>query len=204
MRSDLPKIVTFHFNTLASDYDRKSLSRKKYNTAVDKLIIKYLMRQKKPLVLDAGCGTGSRAENLKSKIGGSKFYCVDSSLEMIKIAKKKKLDLVAKADMEKLPFQANYFDDILCLFNSFGYLSSYEKRHKTLEEFSRVLKHSGLLFIDVMNAWHLGEGRKYKRSFIRALRDNFVVPAALGVTVGDRVFTLVQDNKINPGFVHGF
>ncbi|KKP93303.1 MAG: Methyltransferase type 11 [Parcubacteria group bacterium GW2011_GWA1_36_12] len=204
MRSDLAKIVTFHFDALASDYDRKSLNRKKYNTAVDKLIIKYLMRQKKPLVLDVGCGTGSRAENLKSKIGGSKFYCVDSSLEMIKIAKKKKLDYVAKADMEKLPFQADYFDDILCLFNSFGYLNTYEKRLRTLYKFNKALKSEGLLIIDVMNSWHLGEGREYKRSLMRAFWDNFVTPNVLGFAVGDRYFELMIGNKVIPGFVHGF
>lgn len=204
MRLDPAKNVTLLFNAIASDYDNKSLNRKKYNTAVDKLIIKYLRRQIKPLVLDAGCGTGSRTENLKSKISGSKFYCADSSLEMIKIAKKKKLDFVTQAEMEKLPFKTDYFDDVLCIFNSFGYLSSYKKRLATLKEFSRVLKPSGLLFIDVMNAWHLGEGREFKRSIRALIWDWLASLIHPALTVGDKLYTLEIGNRRVRSFVHGF
>ncbi|OGD93605.1 hypothetical protein A2697_03410 [Candidatus Curtissbacteria bacterium RIFCSPHIGHO2_01_FULL_41_44] len=204
MTQDLSRLAIQCFDRLAPFYDRKTANRKKYNTAIDNQIIKYLLKQDKPKVLDVGCGTGSRAQKLKGKIKGSRFFGVDASTKMVEIAKTKKLDSVLKTNMVKLPFEDSYFDDIICLFNSFGYLSDYQDRKKTLSEFYRVLSKGGLLFIDVMNAWHLGEEKEFKRSLLTVFWEWLFAVINPRLSAGDKIFSIDVGAFQISGFVHGF
>ena len=204
MTQNLSKLAIQCFDHLAPFYDQKTANRKKYNIAIDNQIIKYLSKQDEPKILDVGCGTGSRAQKLKEKIKGSQFFCVDASTKMIEIAKTKKLDIVLKANMVKLPFGDSYFNDILCLFNTFGYLPNYENRKRALSEFYRVLSKDGLLFVDVMNVWRFGEGREFKRSFRSVLWGWFASVIHPALNVNDKLYTLEIDNQQVKGFVHGF
>jgi ubiquinone/menaquinone biosynthesis C-methylase UbiE len=202
--SNFEKGVILHFDKLAPLYDLKSSDRKNYNTAVDREIVKIFSSSKNLRVLDVGCGTGSRSERLKKKIIGSKFFCLDVSSKMVAIAKGKNLDYVTWGKMTRLPFKDDYFDALLCLFNTFGYLSSQKAREKALSEFWRVLKKNGLLFIDLMNFWHLGEGMEFKRSIFSACADLFYSFLNPTLSVGDKLFKLKAGDEEFEGFVHGF
>ena len=63
-------------------------------------------------VLDAGCGTGLGMEILKEL--GFKVQGVDVSIELLKIAKAKKLK-VTLGDMRSLPFKKGGFDGIVSI-----------------------------------------------------------------------------------------
>ncbi|MGA2409419.1 MAG: methyltransferase domain-containing protein [Candidatus Binataceae bacterium] len=70
------------------------------------------------------------------------------------------------ADMRQIPFQ-NYFDAIVNMYSSFGYLESETEDLKVLESVARALKPGGRLLLDMLNRewavsnyiqndWHTG------------------------------------------------
>jgi SAM-dependent methyltransferase len=71
------------------------------------------------------------------------------------------------ADMREIPFE-NYFDAIVNMFSSFGYLESEAQDARVLESAAKALKPDGRLFLDMLNRewaianyiqndWHSGE-----------------------------------------------
>ncbi len=98
------------------------------------------VKKQKGKLLDLGSGSGRyliKKKNLK-------FYLVDFSKEMIKLAKQKakKLNINAEffiSELHKLPFQNNFFDSGLYVA-TLHCLTTKAKRHKSLQELFRVLK----------------------------------------------------------------
>ena len=113
--------------------------------------------RKKGISLDAGCGNG---RNLIGIAKGSEFaYGIDASKEMIRLAEKKikenKLEKTAnliRADVQKLPFENEFFDNVFCLA-VLHHLETEKKREKAVSEFGRVLKKGGILLISVWNRY---------------------------------------------------
>jgi len=202
----ISKIVVNHFNTLADRYDQKSLNRQLYLQSIDNLILGYLhKRNHNPLkLLDVGCGTGQRTEKLKLSLKESVVYGCDISPQMVNLAQSRNIDKIIVSDMSNLPFDNQSFDVILCLFNSFGYLADQTQRLQTLTQFRKKLKHNGLLFIDVMNQWHMGEGLNYKKSFFSILRTYITSVLSSSMSRGDHYFSLSLNNQEVEGWVHGF
>jgi ubiquinone/menaquinone biosynthesis C-methylase UbiE len=95
-------------------------------------------------VLDVGCGTGTVLSLLaiNESIGLSG---VDLSEKMIAVAQKKLGNRVELkiGDSEKLPWEANTFDGIVCT-DSFHH---YPNPKQVLNEMARVLNHDGYLII---------------------------------------------------------
>lgn len=199
-------IVREHFDSLATQYDVKSSARAKYLSAINMLILRKIREENKisGKVLDVGCGTGTRAKAIFSALPMIEIYGSDISLKMLTIAKTKNLAGLVHSDMRSLPFKDESFEAITCLFNVIGYLSAPTQRIRAFREFYRVLKSSGLLFIDFMNRWHLGEGLSFRRSiftasgmYIRSLFPDLE-------NRGNLFFNLSLNNRRIRGFVHGF
>jgi ubiquinone/menaquinone biosynthesis C-methylase UbiE len=97
--------------------------------------------------LDIGCGTGWAVRYAASLVRDGKFTGIDLSPKMIDIAKAKSAGLknieFHQSNSEKLPFDSNAFDAIICT-NSFHH---YENPLLTLQEAYRVLKPKGRIFI---------------------------------------------------------
>ncbi|XP_068627916.1 glycine N-methyltransferase [Battus philenor] len=120
-------------------------------------------------VLDAACGTGIDSMMLVDE--GFKVVSVDASDKMLKHAlkarwekrKDKRYDewVIEEASWETLPrdiqsfLPGAKFDAVICLGNSFAHLLDEYEDQRTqrmcLENFARVLKPGGLLFIDHRN-----------------------------------------------------
>lgn len=206
--NNVRKIVTDHFDILAEQYDEKCLSREKYLNAINGLIHERLRDRKNNnlRILDVGCGTGTRTEAICSNLPGSKVYGCDISPKMLEVAKDKHFDGLECADMCDLPFEDKSFNVIFCLFNAIGYLATKRQRIEAFREFDRVLEPDGLLFIDFMNRWHLGENLSFKRSIFTAsliyLKSIFPDPR----NRGNMHFNLRLNRNENAirGFVHGF
>ncbi len=101
-------------------------------------------------VLDIGCGIGNYLEELIQK--GYTVTGVDVSINMLQISKdrlKKYLSHppLSLADIEKLPFNNNEFDIILCV----GVLEYLKTDDKAIAEISRVLKPAGKIFLSLPN-----------------------------------------------------
>lgn len=131
------------FNKQALDYDTSiqgEHARKLY-----KPIIENLKGKKIHSILDLGCGTGVLLEQIKELNLAEELSGIDISAEMLKIAKSRLGNhaTLILGDTEKLPFQDNSFDAIICN-DSFHH---YPLPHIVLEEVSRCLRENGILVI---------------------------------------------------------
>lgn len=199
-------IVRKHFDSIARMYDAKSSARACYLSTIDMLIRDELQGSEsgESLVLDVGCGTGTRAQSIFSSIPWARVYGIDVSPEMVKIAREKNFERVVQSDMRQIPFPDNYFDVVTCLFNVMGYLPTPQERMRAFKEVKRVLKPEGLFFVDFMNRWHLGENVNFKRSIWAAV-GLYVKSLFSGLeNAGNIFFKLPLNNGQLEGFVHGF
>lgn len=95
--------------------------------------------------LDVGCGTGQLIAELVRELGPSIASTgLDFSTKMVDLAAAKNLPAnFVWGDAEQLPFAAEQFDLITCS-HSFPY---YRNKPLVLQEFFRVLKPGGYLFL---------------------------------------------------------
>ena len=103
------------------------------------LLKKYLPKQKKLEILDAGCGPGAALIYL-AKFGD--VIGVDVSDEALKFAKKR--GKVVKGDIASLPFADETFDAVACLDLLYH---KWVNTEKAFSEIKRVLKRGGILLI---------------------------------------------------------
>jgi SAM-dependent methyltransferase len=91
-------------------------------------------------ILDVACGTGIYTRPLAKKV--KKVYGIDISLGMLKKAKELATEktifnlILARADVERLPFKNDFFDGAICC----GALHLFPNTIKALKEIARVLK----------------------------------------------------------------
>jgi ubiquinone/menaquinone biosynthesis C-methylase UbiE len=151
------------------DYDKISATydRTRRALGVDELM-KALARSKVPLsrqtVLDAGCGTGNVALELRDKVG--RIVCADYSLGMLNRCREKLSggrgaeDLV-RCDLAELPFLADRFDAIMCN-QSLHHLdepgTGFPNHRRFLSHARRVLRADGLLIINTITHEQLRDG----------------------------------------------
>ena len=105
------------------------------------ILKKYLPTNAK--ILDAGCGTGGTIVYLK-KTGFSNIFGIDNSKLAISFCRQRKLTNIKSATVNHLPFKDQSFDAVICLDVLYH---QGVNQHKTISEFSRVLKKGGLLYI---------------------------------------------------------
>lgn len=101
-------------------------------------------RQKKQIkILDAGCGTGGNLKMLQ-KIGFKKTFGFDVSKKAISFCKKRELKNIKLGSINKIPFEKNSFDIVICI----NVLESQEVNlKKAFKELIRVLKPKGSLLL---------------------------------------------------------
>lgn len=95
-------------------------------------------------ILDAGCGTGAilkRLGNPERNIG------IDLAPEAISFCRERGLENVIHGDICALPFEEASFDAVIC--SSVLYHDWVPNISRALQEFYRVLRPGGLLFINV-------------------------------------------------------
>ena len=131
------------FNRYAVEYDKTNCcdhAKKLYAN-----IIKEVESVNFTSMLDVGCGTGELINIIKSKNDKAKYYGLDLSENMIKVAESKLGNnaMLAVGDSENLPYEDSEFDLILCN-DSFHH---YPNPEKVLSEMYRVLKDNGYLII---------------------------------------------------------
>jgi len=134
--------ITANYNTIAKDWD---ISR--YRPSPIK--IKLLKAVKKGMIVgDIGCGNGLIIPEVL-KNGAKKYFGLDISSGLIKIAKNKYATEIKKGKAElqvgnalKLPYKNNKFD-VIFSFAVMHHLPGQENHLKFLQEINRVLKPGG-------------------------------------------------------------
>ncbi len=123
------------------------------------LFDKYILKGDK--VLDLGCGNGRFYSFFKR----AEYFGIDSSRNLIKIAKKKypKANFLL-ADALNLPFPDNYFDKVFSIA-VFHHIPSKHFRIRFLKEARRVLKRNGIF---VLTVW------KIRYSFLFMIKNIFL------------------------------
>ncbi len=96
-------------------------------------------------ILDLGCGTGNLIKNYSSK---NETFGIDSSLEMIKIAKKKdgRTKYITQ-DIKKFNFKED-FHIIICAFDTINHLKSIKEWETLFKSASENLLRRGLFLFD--------------------------------------------------------
>lgn len=102
-------------------------------------------------VLDLGGGSGRHLTPIKD----GKYYLLDFSNEMVRLAEKKakRLGIAFEgihASMTEIPFEDNFFDFAICI-SALHCIEGEENRLKAVKELYRVLKKGGTAYIGVWN-----------------------------------------------------
>lgn len=122
-----------------------------------------LIKVKRPLILDVGCGTGISTRQL-AKTGP--VIGVDPDPIMLRVARKHRNAGVKKyvmARADRLPFKDSTFD-VLTAFSAFHWFDD----KKSIAEIKRVLKPGGIFFIankPGIRSW----GQGYRRAIIKSI-----------------------------------
>lgn len=116
---------------------------------------KLVKRFAKGRVLDVGCGTGLHLKFAEKNCSSTVLKGIDSSVEMLKIAEKNTKAELTLCNAEKLPFDDECFDTILC-FNVMNFLDK-----GAVKEINRVAKHNGVLICSAASVYD-NDGKKTK------------------------------------------
>lgn len=135
------------FNEWSKKYDKSILQYLVFRNSHDMFISHIVPDNRLFRVLDIGCGTGEFVLKLKGHRKDISVFGIDISGEMINIAKGKtrfNRDIDFKiGDVEKMPYDDNYFDCITCA-HSFHH---YPNKRKAIREMFRVLNNNGKVMI---------------------------------------------------------
>jgi ubiquinone/menaquinone biosynthesis C-methylase UbiE len=124
------------YNTISKGYDELYGEEQ---IKKEKIILKNINIKKTDWLLDVGCGTGISTELFKcNKIG------IDPSEKLIEQAIKRIPAIIGKG--EKLPFENNTFDIIICLTA----IHNFDNPEKGISEMKRVCKNDGKIIITIL------------------------------------------------------
>jgi methionine biosynthesis protein MetW len=131
--------MTVNYTDISKTYD----SYRSYPDDVIRKIIKLGRISRGKRVLDLGCGTGNIARQIKNNVDAD-LVGVDVSLDMLKVAKGKSLEVVrTDIDNRLLPFRDNSFDAVVGAY----VIHQIKNLNLLLSECYRVLRHGVLVLL---------------------------------------------------------
>ena len=138
----LQNITQKTYDTISSDWDTK----REYVWKPVKQFLENQDNKQKLKLLDLGCGTGRHLE-LAQKIGYENLNLTgaDYSIGQLNIVKQKGFQ-IKKTDLEKLEFNNEEFDLIICIA-AHHHLLEPNKQLSSLEEMRRILKNDGKILL---------------------------------------------------------
>lgn len=133
------------FNRKAERYEQRW---KNYLRHTHRIFLDHITTEENDILLDASSGTGLLAEEmLDSGMPFKKLVLNDPSGGMLDFARNRLEEhsqiTYSNNTVENLDLNQQYFDRIFCL-NAFHF---YSDQHKVLENFNRVLKPGGRLYV---------------------------------------------------------
>lgn len=102
------------------------------------------------VILDAGCGEGYYTAGISDKLDNSEIYGIDISKTAVELASKRRKNMtLATASVFHIPVADNSCDSLVTIFSPY-----------CGEEFRRVLKKDGTMFMAIPSEMHLWELKK--------------------------------------------
>jgi ubiquinone/menaquinone biosynthesis C-methylase UbiE len=164
------------------------------------------LKKKLGKILDYGSGSGENSKFLAQN--GHKVYSIDSSKSACKIIKKKNLELKKKQKMKiiniknfkKLPFENDFFENIICI-SVLSLVGGKSNIKNLINEFIRVLMPGGLMLLDINgNKGDFATDKtkkitclKSKKSFINLINKNFLKTIFIGEIYKD--YSNISDHE---------
>lgn len=151
-----------------------------YSTARElTLMLEWLSPKPGQAVLDAACSTGLYSRTLLERVPDLTVHALDMSLPMLEEAKRRAeagglSPTFVQADVMSLPYEDAVFDAVACG----GSLNEFVDVPRALDEFSRVLKPGGKLFLMYLSRAETRGGRAVQ-GLVRLSGIRFVEPRAL-------------------------
>jgi ubiquinone/menaquinone biosynthesis C-methylase UbiE len=134
------------YRQLASYYD-EIYHFKDYQKEAEKIetLIQQHKKSSGERLLDVACGTGNHIEYLKQH---HTVEGLDSSSEMLRIARKKLPDVVFRlGEMTSFKLK-NRFDIITCLFSAIGHVKTKSRMRRAVRNMASHLQHGGLMILE--------------------------------------------------------
>lgn len=133
------------FDEWSKKYDRSLLQFLMFRRSHNMFISNIIRDSRKISILDVGCGTGEFTMKLKGYKKDADIHGLDIAPHMINIAKSKFGNEInfRVGDVEKMPYEDNYFDYLTCS-HSFHH---YPHKKKAVHEMFRILKPKGKIMI---------------------------------------------------------
>ncbi|WP_116128323.1 class I SAM-dependent DNA methyltransferase [Lewinella sp. IMCC34183] len=141
-----------NYDRAASNYERFVVKQRFETPALElaQVIIRYTDADRENVCIDLGTGTGIVITQISKLNPNFKIYGLDSSSEMLQVARSKGIDNIIKISLPSIPFPANTFDVVSASF----VFSHVREIQDLLKNIKTVLKPSGFL---VFTTW--GEGQ---------------------------------------------
>lgn len=150
------------YNTRVESEKNEEPYRKRTTKAIEKFNLENIISKlnathcKSEIVniLDIGCADGKRTKKYVDAIVNAGYKVNMIGLEYNKVsatkAKSTHEDMnIVIGDMRALPFKEDYFDVVLNLYGSVGFVN-HEDKKKTFQEINRTLKKGGLFCVDLL------------------------------------------------------
>jgi len=145
-------MIKVNYQEVSKTYDQ---NKDRHNIPCDPIIAKF--GSKKIRILDLGCGTGNYIKKQQDyyKDSNIEWFGVDSSQDMLKLAKAKTKDTqYYEMNAESLDFDEKYFDYIVCNFA----FHQFERKHVVLDSIFHLLQDNGIfkyknIFPEIMKNW---------------------------------------------------
>lgn len=129
----------------------QTLYQHRHISQASQQVLSLLKHQNIPLhepVLDVACGAGRHMMQFTQL--HHRVFGIDLSIPLLKEAQSESLQ-IAQADMRALPFKDEHFHLVTSFFSSFGYFAAKKEDMVTMQEFRRLLKPNGYLYLDLIN-----------------------------------------------------
>ncbi len=146
--SPLPTNIAAYFDKSAAEYNRvydEGMNLRSFIFSERKRVVFEMFDLSGGRVLDIGCGPAVYTDRLSER--GLDIYGVDPSEQMIEIAGKKgiKNAQFSVGSMEKLEYDNNFFDGMLCI----GVLEYLTDMERGISEAARVVKKNGIAIFTI-------------------------------------------------------
>ena len=166
-KSDNRKLVMglYRDKSIANNYGSvrfKTILGETIDKSEEKILSEFFKSKGEASVLEIACGTGRITRNIRPK----KIVAIDTSKEMLSIAKKnKELKRVIFIIGNAFSLPLNEKFDVVVSFRLFRHFNTEEQR-RAFEEITRVLKKDGLFLFDVLNKDRSRLAKFLERTFL--------------------------------------